>query len=253
MEHNPTKVQHESKPAFEETPWKKDLYKDNPDMEEQKIWKQQLIKEDASKKHATIDTPSQRTPSPAVPQQNYDWNSHLQIFNFENRHHTPGIQSPVQRMTTLTHSVYKRDLYTANESTQFQHINLDKHAYPYFQTTHFYHPDMKPGVMHDPFVNYLQFILSILNFPPQLKAYLELKQMHLPHLLVNAFGESFTALIQRLCGISPSFFLYNNQELVKKLILFSYSGLKFTLKKSIPLPEWNKRVKNYIYDSEFFL
>ena len=86
-------------------------------MEEQNIWKEQLIKENASRKQVTNDTPSQRTPPPAVVQQNYDWNSHLQTFDFENRHHTPGIQSPVQNMTTLTHSVYKKDLHIANEST----------------------------------------------------------------------------------------------------------------------------------------
>lgn len=91
--------------------------------------------------------------------------------------------------------------------------------------------------MDNPFVNYLQFILSIPKFPPQLKAYLELGQIHLPHLLVNAFGGSFQTLTQRLCGISPSFFLYNNQELIKILILFSHSELQLSLKKTIPLPE----------------
>ena len=227
-EHDPPPVQQ----ACEEILKKRDLYKENPD-----------IGEEESRKQATNDPPSQSTLTQAAAQEFYDWNSHLQQFDFENRHHTPGMQSPVQRMKTLTHSVYKRDLHIVNDSMQSQHINLDKHTYPYFQTTHFYHPNVKPGLMHDSFVNYLQFILSIPNFPPKLKSYLELGQMNLPHLLVNAFGGSFTALAQRLCGISPSYFLYNNQELVKKLILFSRSELQFTLKRSIPLTEWKKRVK----------
>ena len=44
MEKDPTQVQHEPKQASEDniSSWKKDLYKDNPDMEEKNIWEQQL-------------------------------------------------------------------------------------------------------------------------------------------------------------------------------------------------------------------
>ena len=64
------------------------------------------IGEEESSKHAPNDSPSQRTPTQAAAQEIYDWNSHLQTFDFENRHHTPGMQSAVQHMETLTHSVF---------------------------------------------------------------------------------------------------------------------------------------------------
>ena len=74
----------------------KKIYKKNdPENEQQNIWEQQLIKEDAARKEATSNTPSKTTPSPNEPQQNYDWNSHLLTFQYEYRHQTPCIKSPV--------------------------------------------------------------------------------------------------------------------------------------------------------------
>ena len=177
----------------------------------QPTWEATELGEETSSKQTTNNPTSQPAAQPT-----YDWNSHMQQFDFENRHRTPGIKTPgiktpAQHMKTLKSSVYKRDLHIDSDSTQSKHIKLDKHAYPYFKTTKFYQPHVTPGLMHDSFINYLQFILSMPKFPPKLKSYLELGQMHLPHLLVNAFGGSFTALAQRLCGISPSFFLSSHK------------------------------------------
>ena len=162
----------------------------------------------------------------------YNWSSHLQ-----DQQSTPRNTFPAQRLQSLTQSEYKRDLHITHASPSATHQRLDRQAHQYFRKTQFSNPKLKAGTMSDTFVNYLQFLLSIPQFPPKLKLYLELGQMHLPHLLVNAFGGSFKALGQRLCGINPSFFLYNNQELTKKLILFSCSERKFGLTRTLSLNE----------------
>ena len=77
--------------------------------------------------------------------------------------------------------------------------------------------------------------------------------MHQLYLLVNAFGGSLKTLAKRLCGLSPSFFLYNNNKITKKLIIFSRHALKIQLPRySIPMHEWAKKMKHHEYDNEFY-
>ena len=77
--------------------------------------------------------------------------------------------------------------------------------------------------------------------------------MHQPYLLVNAFGGNMKTLAKRLCGLSPSFFLYNNRELTKKLIIFSRHELKIDLVTyEIHPNQWAKNVKDHTYDIKFF-
>ena len=195
VEHDPNEIQHEPEQASGEdiNSWNGNLYKNKTRYGTEKTWTEQLISEQTAREHVASNRSSQETPPLPVPQHNYDWNIQLQTFDYKNIHYTSGMQSPMQRMTTLTQSVYKIDLRIANESTQSQHINLDTDAYPYFQTSLFYHPKLKNGHMHDSFVNYLQFIFSISKVPPKLKLYLELGEMYILHLLVNDFWGSFTA------------------------------------------------------------
>ena len=77
--------------------------------------------------------------------------------------------------------------------------------------------------------------------------------MHQPYLLVNVFGGNLKTLARRLCGLSPSFFLYNNKDLTKKLIILSRQELVIPLPRhSIPSTEWGKKMKHFSYDNDFY-
>ena len=107
--------------------------------------------------------------------------------------------------------------------------------------------------MSDQYIQFPELPFDIDISSKILKDYLELGQMQQPYLLINTFGGILKALTKRLCGSSPSFFLYNNMELTKKLIIFSRQELAIALPiHSIPIQEWGKKTKYYRYDAEFY-
>ena len=173
----------------------------------------------------------------------YDWKQHDINTPMEHLNPTLNSISKLQRNAHIFLSIkYKKSRET-----------LDIDAYEYFKTTSPYTPEPTIIPMIDQFIQFLEFFLDIEVFPKLLKYYLELGQMQQPYLLINTFGGILKALTKRLCGSSPSFFLYNNMELTKKLIIFSRQELAIALPiHSIPIQEWGKKTKYYRYDAEFY-
>ena len=77
--------------------------------------------------------------------------------------------------------------------------------------------------------------------------------MHKPYLLINAFGGNLRTLAKRLMGLSPSFFLFSNRELTKKLIILARHELKIELGTyEIKTNQWGKHCKQHTYDKKFY-
>lgn len=125
-----------------------------------------------------------------------------------NHLHTPANVNPSENSINIVQRSAHRKKMTISlpTSTLKLHTTLDFDAYAYFHGTSAYVPDPTIVHMSDQFIQFLQLLLDIAVFPPLLKDYLELGQMHQPYLLVNAFGRDLKTLARRLCGLSPSFF-----------------------------------------------